>query len=409
MVASSDSAKPQNVEWATKKTKLNLLRTAAIYGANASGKSNFISAMGFMRQFVLNSHRGQQGDTIPYRPFKLDPEFASKPSVFEIKFIKKGIRYVYGMSLDARDVQREWFHEYPKGQRRILFERYHSKKDEVAKVKFGSHWSGEKKGLIPVVRHNALFLSIAAQYNHAVSALVLEWFRRGFRQLRDHPINASGSVMTAFIEDDAKFKQSVKEFLVSADLGIDDYRVIFKMQKQTENGVVVQELTPEEAKAALAEEKAGALQLDVVMLHRGRAADGKATLIPFFYREESDGTRKLFTQSGPITNALTRGTCLFVDELDVKLHPHLTSFLIRLFQNDKRNKGAGQLIFTTHNADLLEEVDLFRRDQVWITEKGSDGGSTLYSLWSISGIRKGENLRKGYLSGRYGGVPIINE
>lgn len=408
MVAGADSSLPENVIWKADGKQLNLLRCVAIYGANASGKSNFISALSFMRRFVLTSHEGQKGNILRYRPFKLEKGFESKPSRFEVAFLIEKTRYVYGFSLGADDVHEEWLYSYPKEKRRVLFKRERYGKDQAARIRFGSHWKGQRSSLIPLVRHNALFLSIAAQFNNKGAANILRWFSEGLSRINTFPAIRRDAFLTALVCRDKKMRENMHAFVESADLGIQDYRVIFKKPMRSSDGEKLVELAEEELER-MKDKDWEAVEYEFVTVHRAVGDDRKPSEVPFRMREESSGTQKIFGVAGTMIIGLSLGWCFFVDELDASMHPTLTKFIVKLFREDRNSKRRSQLIFTTHDANLLEDPSLLRRDQIWITEKDSMGASQLYSVWSFKGARKGENLRKSYLSGKFGGVPILTE
>ena len=194
MVASRDGSLPDNV-WADGSGKgLRLLKSAAVFGANASGKSNLLKAVWFMRGFVLNSSReGQQGTPIPVTPFRLDETVRRRPTTFQVVFLWEGIRYVYGFSADSKRVQREWFISYPVGQPRLLFERDANEPN----IRFGSGWQGQRKVLEQATRPNALFVSVAAQLNNPLAQIVPDWFRNKLRTVSWLPTYGAEQAFTS--------------------------------------------------------------------------------------------------------------------------------------------------------------------------------------------------------------------
>jgi len=405
MVASSDKSMPENVIESAQGTKLNLLKSAAIYGPNASGKSNFIKAISFMRWLINNSARGQVGDKIDVIPFKLDEAFDNKPSEFEITFLKDSTRYTYGFIADKKCIHEEWLYGYPKSSPRLLFERNLNKKEQF---KFGYYWEGEKKILAKRTRENALFISVAAQLNNKLAKSILDWVSKHLLGVSPFPTISSEQLFTVmYSHKDPKFKQLVDTFLKNADVGIKYFKTkeisLFETKEWLE--------TPEEVKNRILKgipegEKPGSIDFDFI--HKGLDTKREEVEVIFKVIEESDGTQKIFSLAGPWIFVLEKGLTLIADELDVRLHPQLTTWLVSMFHDKNINKKGAQLIFATHDSGLLDQK-LFRRDQIWFTEKNPNGATELYSLWDIKKPRKEENIRKGYLAGRYGAIPFLGE
>ena len=431
MEASHDKSLPENVIESAQGSKFNLLKSAAIYGANASGKSNLLKAMSFMKEYVVNSFKEKsEGDPTGVIPFKLDERFRDKPSIFETMFLINGIPYLYGFSLDSRQILEEWLHSYPENRKRLLFERdsnKHDHKNPANAYTFGPHWSGEAKRLANRTASNVLFISVAAQFEHSLAKRIKEWFVLLFEKIMNtdfRTVLAQLTLKDALDSED--FKKLALGFLKDADLGIADFqvdsvpilesvrtdysRLLPKEPFNIINSVLNEFMTQLLSKIG----KIEVSDMEALMattLHEGKSLDGTRKLIPFELFEESDGTKKYFAILGPLLRAVVAGGCLYADELDVRLHPLLTRAIVDMFHDKKINKRGAQLIFTTHDVNLLDTKDLFRRDQIWLTEKDEQGGTQLFSLWDFkdSKIRKDENLKKGYLAGRYGGIPYIEK
>lgn len=386
MVASGDTTLPENVIKNAQGTKFNLLKTAAIYGANASGKSNIVKALSFFRNFVLTSStQGQIGTPIDVIPFKLDQNYISKPSEFEVIFLVDGVSYQYGFSVDSGQVYEEWLYSFPKSQRRMLFEREQKKGDEKASIKFGSHWKGEKEILMKMTRPNALFLSVATQFNNENVKNVFEWIYYKFYYYSDFDFAISPIYYTTdIVEQLNELKNEILQFLIKADLGITDFEIRKKTGEEINYGGLY----------------------EVITFHQGINQAGQEIKVDLSLDDESEGTKKLFGLAGPIKYSLKYRHVFISDELDTHLHPLLTKWLIKLFQNENPNDA--QLIFTTHDSNLLDR-EMFRRDQIWFTEKDKAGATSLYSLWEMKDVRKEENYEKGYLMGRYGAIPFLGD
>lgn len=378
-----------------------LLPAAAIYGANASGKTNVLLGLSFMKTAVLLSHRIWEPDSgVPQEGFALASAHA-EPSLYEVQIVVDGVRYRYGFLISAERVLEEWLFAWPKGRKQTWFHR----EDEA--YDFGRHLHGENEVIRGLTRANSLFLSAAAQNNHPMLMPVFGWFRSlrfEFRRspwsfgsysyaAEDHPFFATRmfeqmfSRQTSLFPEDDPFqsdREAIVELLQAADTGIVDVRV--------ERG----------------EERArGARRARILFQHR--ADDSDSAWLPL--EVQSAGTITLLELAVRLIPALRTGSVLCVDEIEASLHPMLAAALLRLFCDKSRNPNGAQLIFTTHDTNLLGtlagDVQL-GRDQVWFTEKDSSGASHLYPLTDFH-PRKEENLERGYLQGRYGAVPFLGE
>lgn len=374
--------------------KLSLLRSCAIYGANAAGKSNLIRALWRMGQFVLTSDREDlEGKPLPgvspppFVPFKLSPEFASRPSRFEVIFIQSGIRYQYGFALGAQGVEEEWLIAYPKGRSQSLFERGLA----VPNGWYLNRALGAKtKDLKERTRPDALFLSVAARWNHQVLSPIYTWFRNRLRWI-DSEVPWEFTLQRASKEPEIKAK--LVSFLSKADFGVTDIQIEPATAKTLRFDIGKGTTEMQDLK-----------MLEPRMLHK--TSDGKGA-IPFSWLEESAGTLKYLKLAGPWFDVLANGYTLLIDEFESSLHPLLVRKLIEIFHSPEHNPNNAQLIFTTHLPLLLDQ-ELMRRDQVWFVEKNAEGASQVYPLTDFS-PRNREALQKGYLNGRYGAIPLIDE
>ena len=367
----------------------SLLRSAVIYGANASGKTNVLLALNFLRALVLNSHNHQKGQGIKFSPFKLDKEWLSKPTKLGAIFLKNDVRYSYSVAFNNERVIEELLYFYPKNHKRVIFER-----TNTTEYKFTDD-EKEQKVFSERTLPNMLYLSKATQENYAKTSDALDWFRNNLMVIgpTDHPLLENFTV--DLLKKDVELKQYIMKALLEADVGIEDISTISKKMSPTE----FKNFPPELVKLILGDKN----EIDAYQIqtfHKGVVFD--------FESEESEGTKRIFSLIGPWVDALKKGRILVVDELDTKLHHFLNLFLIKLFNDPTQNKTNAQLIFTTHNTNLLDQ-DIFRRDQIWFTEKNPDTGSTdLYSLTEYS-PRKDKDIQKGYLAGKYGALPFIKE
>lgn len=411
MVSSSDKSLDNNSIKTDSLEKDSLLRSAVIYGANASGKSNIVSAFQFLGRLVSNSHNNQKDTKINTSPFKLDANFLSKPSKFEIVFIKNNTKYVYGVSVTNEKVIDEYLYYYPKGRRANIF-----KRENTTDYKFTTD-ENEQEFLSKRTLENVLYLSSSTQLNYKKTSEAFDWFNNNLKV-----ISADFISWTEFTVDmlnkDNSLKQSILNALIEADLGIDDISATFEEISMNELQSIKQSafiastsvFSPmgDTRMTLVSDGKGSVRRVKIKTTHVILKGKSNELRVPFEFYEESDGTQKIFALIGPWIDALTNGNTLVVDELDTKLHHLLNLFLIRLFHDPTQNKNNAQLIFTTHNTNLLD-LDSFRRDQIWFTEKNPDTGRTdLYSLLEFK-PRKDQNIQKGYIAGRYGAIPYISD
>ena len=363
-----------------------LLKSAVLYGPNASGKTNVLLAINLLKSLVVTSHERQKGDKLPFTPFKLEKIYLLKPTRFKVIFMKSGVKYLYEIAFNSEKILKESLYNFPKNYKKIIFER-----NETINFKFTVD---EKKQKIISERTlpNVLYLSKATQDNYEPISKVYDWFKDDLQIIgpTDYP---ALSEFTAKMLNDESMKKFVMKALLEADVGIDDILV----RKQKLKNEDLPKDMPEEIKKLIIKQE----QTKINTIHKGITFD--------FDKEESEGTQRIFSIIGPWIDALKTGKILVVDELDTKLHHLLNVFLISLFHNPTQNKKNAQLIFTTHNTNLLDIQDIFRRDQIWFTEKNiSTGATDLYSLIEYS-PRKDKNIERGYLAGKYGALPFIKE
>ena len=373
-------------------TDHRLLRSAAIYGANASGKSNFTSALNFFKRLILNSSKETQAEErIPTEPFLLAESSAREPSKFEAIFLVDGRRTRYGFQVTQERVVAEWLFEVRAKKETRLFTR-DANGIEVARP------FAEGKGLEGKTRNNALFLSVVAQFNGKISQRLQTWARslNVVSGLSDN--GYLGFTITAFEKGE---RDSILRFVRGLDVGITDVTVTRRSLRESLPANI-----PEPLRDFLLEQKDVDLN-QVFTEHSVFSEDGAIVGVATFdlERNESEGTQKLFALSGPILDTLKRGNVLVVDELDARLHPLITCSLIRLFNSPLSNPHGAQLIFTTHDTNLLNH-NLMRRDQVWFAEKDRVGATKLYSLAEYR-VRNDAPFEKDYIRGKYGAVPFL--
>lgn len=396
---------PDNVI-SVEKFGLRLLKSAVIYGANASGKSKLIEALHVMGGFVRNSSKeSQAGDPIPVEPFRLSTETENEPTEMEVVFIHDDVLYRYGFEVSQQAVVAEWLFYKPNTKEVELFYR-----DADGINTHPRLFGGIVNQLIKAdgVRDNALLLSVAAQFNHKLAQQALTWFRKEIRIL--YGLREEGfQGFTMKQSDNPAQKQKILELLQEADLSIED----FSLSK-----VDVEQL-PDEMPDQLKElirnkvlEKNTEFVDDVMTKHQRYDADRMPIDIETFSMndDESSGTRKFFALTGPILDVLANGYTLLVDELDAKLHPNLVCKLVDIFNSTATNPKNAQLAFNTHDTNLLSSGQ-FRRDQIWFTEKDRYGAVTLYSLgeFKTDAVKKNDAFERNYIRGKYGAIPYLGD
>jgi hypothetical protein len=393
LVASALSEHPETLVSAG--SGLELLRAAAVYGPNASGKSALFHALSFMRNAVIESHRNwNPTGGVPRTSFALDQKSAYEPSLFAVDVLVRGVRYEYGFTADFFRVHEEWLYAYPRGRKQEWFTRDASRDVEFA---FSRSLPGENRAIAALTRPNSLFLSAAAQNNHEQLKSIYHWFVQGLWIVGDSTRSYFESYAIELCRHEAD-RESLLASLASADLGITD--IEFR-----ESGPAPETQTgPEFSGVSSAADPFNVFfQPPHVRLWHSTGGSGASVSLPF--EQESRGTRTLFGLLGILIWCLNSGGTLVVDELDQSLHSHLARQIVARFLSPHTNPRAAQLIFNTHDTNLLGE-DLLRRDQVWFTEKTSDGATRLFPLTDFR-ARKYENLERGYLQGRYGAVPSL--
>ena len=377
------------------------LKGAAIYGANASGKSNVIEAIRFLRNFVGSSATGiQPGDPTGTTPFKLDQSSGTKPSEFEITFVAGGVRYVFGLSVTPKRVIEESLVAYPKGAPQRWYKRVFDEESSSYEWAKPSTAFRDDKDLRRKTRENSLFLSVGPQFDHPQLTPVYDWFRKHLRFINLGSDMALHPSFTAGLLKEGNHRDRLIQLLRTADIGITD-------------AVVKEEIIdPERLIAALPSGLEIKLKTDStthefkrLQIYLSHHAEGVASVPLNFDDEESAGTQRFFSLVGPWLDILENGYTVFIDEIETSLHPILVRELLKLLLHGETNTKGAQIVFTTHNPMLLDNT-LLRRDQIWFTEKTPAGSTSLYPLTDYK-PRKDEALAKGYLAGRYGAVPFI--
>lgn len=375
-----------------------LLRSNVIYGPNASGKSTLVNAIDFMRDRVINSAKeSQANEEIELTPFKLTASSRTADSEFEVAFIEKGVRYQYGFRCNRQRFTEEWLFAYPEGRTQKWFQRVFNPETGDDEYRFSTSFHGgrRRQDWKADTRPNALFLSTALQRNSEQLKPILNWFQQRLRIIKAHQFLVPSFTMTRCREEEAK--RRVLEFMNSADISIADIRI--------DAQVFTPEILPKDMPAGLRDELSrqmvGKEMLKTTFLHEDVETHA---MVEFDQDEESDGTRALFAFAGPWLDVIENERVLVVDELDTSLHPLIVHYLVKLLHHED-NKA--QLVFTTHDTTILSQK-ILRRDQIWFMEKNDKNATELYPLSDYS-PRDNEAIERGYLNGRYGGIPFLKD
>ena len=364
-----------------------VLNSAAVYGANASGKSNIIRALQFMQLMVTTSSQIQPDQENALAPFRMRPDFADHPTLFEVTFLIDRVRYQYGFEMNRRQILSEWLLVYERTKPQVWFSRTFNEKKKRFDYTYSDYFVGQKKVWEASTRKEVLFLTTAIQLNNEQLKPLYQRFAEDMVVFSDGPSIGFGFSST-YVQDPAN-KERVVSLITAADTGISSVRLEKRQGRQFEVnlGTGVPEVRDRE--------------FDVPQF--GHQAEGD--VYSFEITEESAGTQILFSLAGPILDILQKGRLLVVDELDRSLHPLLVHKIVQMFNDPELNRNGAQLIFSTHDVSMLDGQKM-RRDQIWFTEKDNNQVSHLFPLLEFS-PRKGEALEKGYLGGRYGGIPIL--
>lgn len=380
-----------------------VLKSAVIYGANASGKSNLLSAMWYMKKTVLNSFKNALSDatsTPKNIAFLLHPRTKEQSSFFEVIFNIEDIQYRYGFEINKNIIEAEWLYYIPKKIETVLFER------ENQRITRNNTKFKEGKELESKTRDNVLFLSVCAQFNGRIANIIIDWFKNiniisgiADRSFANYTINK--------IKEDEQFRIWVSK--------ITDSLEITKLTVEEENiedlsvdelGISTENKEMKEFLNAISKlQKKQIVKSTLKAWHK--VYDDSSILVdtvPFDFSMESKGTQKLIYLLGPIYDSLKNGRILLIDELDSRFHSLLTRNILAVFHEG--NKKNAQFIFALHDP-LAMENDSFRRDQIYFVEKDQYGASSLYGLLDYKKIRNDEKFSKNYMKGKYGAIPYM--
>ena len=381
--------------------KHTLLRSLALYGANSSGKSNLVSAMHTMARCVLLSVKLNDNEELEYDPFLL-LKGNDSPTMFEIVFLKGDYYYRYGFRYNLERIVDEWLFRKttPRSKEQMLFVR----NEEGICVDEGNFPEGA--GYEEKTNDNRLFLSLCQQLGGEISRQVISWFQSDFNVISGLNNQQYRSYSKLFFHKKEQYSIDALEFFQKLRLG---FNSILTHEEEPN----IPSYLPTELRAMFQKEMQGKKSIELDSVHNVYSEKGKVigTINFSFEDRESSGTNKLFDLSGPIFETLYSGAVLVVDELDAKMHPLISQYIIELFNNPETNPKNAQLIFTTHDTHLLSQK-ILRRDQIWFTEKDAKEQTDLYSLMDIvlpdgTKPRNDANYERNYIAGHYGAIPYI--
>lgn len=387
---------------------MKLIPSVAIYGKNGGGKSNVIRAFWLAVQFIKNAQRTQHENAkIPVKPFLLNDYSKDEPTFFEFTYVLDNVKYIYGFSATKEKIFSEYLYHSPKGQKATVFTRTEQKftfTEEKAKRKLISE----------AVAPNQLFFSVACTMNDADCMRAMKWFREYVFFSRDY-----ADIPEQLLEysNDKNMLAAISGYAKAADLGIE--KMEFEFKDEVVKDFESEKNIPEEIRFALTafmqnlKENSNISEIGLqksevraTSYHNGINKNGIKTSFTLDLSDESDGTRKLMSIAPAIESVLNNGGIVLVDELEKELHPMLVNYIVAKFQSKTSNPNGAQLIFTTHNTELLN-MELMRKDQLYFADKNrKDGASELYSIGDFS-TKTADNIRKGYLAGKYGATPDI--
>ncbi len=397
MEASADKDLPYNV---TTIKKTRCLNTAAIFGANAAGKSNIFAALTAAILLIRRSNSRQVTEPLfEIVPFRFDLETLHKPTSFEFVFFSEGKKYVYGFSATQKEVQKEYLYVYNSAKASKVFER-----TDINKYRFTS--PALKRELEPLTERNTpnkLFLATATAWNCEATRIPYVWFETKINTYSTDFDQLFSQTASMFDNDeDHSLRRFTTRILHEADINIDDFEVEIK---DISSEQFLQQF-PQELRGLMSTIPAATNKTVKIETVHSVTEDGITKQYNLPLGEESQGTRNLFLFSPVLKRAFETGETLCIDEFDASLHPILVRYLFSLFNNPEINRENAQLIVSSHSMVLMSLKNL-RRDQIYFVEKDrKTGKSELYSLDEFS-PRKEENIRKAYMLGRYGSIPDI--
>ena len=392
---SKDSEHPENL---ITKGEYNAVTSAAIYGANASGKTSLFKAITIALIMLRNSNNIQVTDRLPVIPFKFDSESKNKPTSFEFTFIASDDKkYIYGFSATVEKIVEEYLYCYNSAKPTLIFDL-----KEGEEPKYNRAYKGKLETAYQMNTPNKLFLATATTWNAECTKIPFEWLAESIDTFTEVMDLSEVAVEKYRNDENRQYIDFTKDLLKQADINISSIEVD---AKEVIGGAALPIQIMVQGKMILPNE-GKRYEVEITTGHTIVGEDGESKEYSLSLQEESLGTQLLFFYGPLLKDAFEKGKTLILDEIDKSMHPSLVKFIMNLFRDPDINKAGAQLIVTTHETGILT-LDMFRRDQIYFTEKDSKTGVTdLYSLDEFS-VRKTENIEKGYLMGRYGAIPFL--
>lgn len=385
MIASSDNTLKDNY---VEIGKDNILKITAIYGANASGKSNLFKILGIVSSLIKNSNFYAPAVSLPIVPFKLDNDTLDEPSEFEIKFLVDKTRYLYGFKADKKNIYEEYLFYYPNGRPVKIFSR-----KNIDEYSFNSSDEKILNDIKTKNTSNKFFIATATTWNYGKTKPAYDFLTSKLGVIMSYDQMDNYSYKMYYNDKERKLENFALKFLKKADFNVDGYNII-------------EEKITEEKLRNMPNFIKNFISVDTPMykVNTKHIIDGNE--FEFNIKEESLGTQVIFSFIPIIKDVLDNGKVLIIDEFDKSLHPFIVKYIVEFFNDKELNVNNAQLIFNTQDTNLLD-LELLRRDQIWFAEKNNkNGSSTIYPLDDFA-VRKTENIEKGYLLGRYGAIPFL--
>lgn len=374
-----------------------LLKCLGVFGKNASGKSNIIKAVAFMKDFVLNSSKESNStNTISIKPFLLSTKTADNPSVFEVTFYIQNEKYRYGFSVTEKTVVSEWLFCTAKTKEEIIFIR--AEQNYSFEKEFKTDFKNKLEFFTEITRTNSLFISVLAQFNNPIGTQISTWFNDLI--IAHDSSHAELIEFTARLMPVGDYRKLITDIIKKSDLGIDSIEEKPKESSTTKkfSSDFLNSVFNTDELSYTVKTKHAKFNEDNVLVEK---------VVFDLLQNESFGTQKFFGLLGPILFALRQRKILLIDEMDARMHFLLFENVIKIFNSGKYNPNGAQLVFTSHNAYILKRG--LRRDQMILVEKDDYGASTIDSLYKKDPkVRNDASFDRDYLIGKYGAIPRLS-
>jgi AAA15 family ATPase/GTPase len=378
---------------------------AALYGKNASGKSNVIKALKDFVRLILSSHKLDLDAPIPaYKPYKLDVNSRTAPVSFDAEFVVEGVRYSFHLRIDRLSILEEKLDFFPRGRRTLLYSRVKGNA-----IKFGNSFKGAPRSIEQHLRDNVLFLSMAVSMNNELLKPIYRYFQTQYEfhvamDSREHIVIETTLKLLKEQGKSTPYKNVILGFLNAADISVSD--IIIQKNEELAKRLPFPIEMPQQEKDEIIETLANRPLLGHKVYDVQK--DTGETVFLDLGGEESGGTIKMYELAGEVVDALQEGGMLFIDEFNSGLHPQLCEYIIGLFRKKSTNPHGAQLVVVNHDTNLMAQDDIYR-DEIWLVDRNEYGESELYSIdeFSKNEVRKGTNLEKWYLDGRFKAIPSI--